>query len=65
MHISEVEKDPTTIGKFNQAGIGITDGEKPNNMHTGSLARVFVEAIWIYHYSTTCCDFLIKKTQHI
>lgn len=37
MHIRKVEGNSTTVGKLNQAGIGVTDREKPNNMHAKSL----------------------------
>ncbi|MNL46138.1 hypothetical protein D3C87_1688240 [compost metagenome] len=37
MHVSEVEENSTSIGQLDETGIGVADGEKPNNMHTTVL----------------------------
>ena len=37
MHVSKVEENSTSIGQLDETGIGVADGEKPNNMHIRSL----------------------------
>ncbi|MCY1428911.1 hypothetical protein D9M71_448100 [compost metagenome] len=68
VHVSKIEENSTAVFQLDQAGIGVADGEEPNNMHTRSLRMGSFD--WheanIHHATeiTTSCGEKSTTAQH-